>query len=109
MTTMQRQRRARWGACPCCERELDLSFHHLIPRKVHRRAYFSRRYSREQLSAGVYLCRDCHDAVHCHYGEMELAKNLNSLERLIGDGKLARHFSWLARQRRQHARSVAEH
>ena len=33
--------------CQLCGRETPLQFHHLIPRKVHKRAYFARRYDRE--------------------------------------------------------------
>lgn len=89
------------GPCPCCARQLDLSFHHLIPRKVHRRGRFARLYSKQHLAMGVYICRDCHTAIHSAYSEMELAKNFFSLELLLSDEKLVRSFSWLGRQRRQ--------
>ena len=97
----QRRRKARFGPCPCCARQLDLSFHHLIPRKVHRRRRFARLYSKQQLAMGVYICRDCHTAIHSVYSEMELANSFCSLDLLLGDEKLARSFSWLGRQRRQ--------
>jgi len=89
------------GPCPCCSRQLYLSFHHLIPRKVHRRVRFARLYSKRQLGMGVYVCRDCHTAIHSAYSEMELAKNYASLDLLLSDEKLAKSFSWLGRQRRQ--------
>ena len=89
------------GPCPCCSRQLALSFHHLIPRKVHRRGRFTRLYSKQQLAMGIYICRDCHTAIHSTYSEMELAKRFVSLDLLVSDEKLARAFSWLGRQRRQ--------
>ena len=30
--------------CELCQRERELTFHHLIPKKVHRRAFFRRTY-----------------------------------------------------------------
>lgn len=88
------------GACPCCGRDLPLTFHHLIPRKLHRRGHFKRSYSKDKLAEGVYMCRDCHDAVHRRYSEMDLGKRFCTLESLLQDETLARHFAWLSRQRR---------
>ena len=105
--TVRRSRRHQAGPCPCCGRRLDLTFHHLIPRKLHRRPRFRKLYDRETLSRGVYVCRECHDAIHTTYSEMELAKARASLNALLADPVLARHFAWLSRQRR-HAASPCE-
>ena len=94
-------RRLQHGPCPTCGRTLQLTFHHLIPRKVHRRPRFRKGYSRDQLAEGVYLCRDCHDVIHRSYSEMELARERASLELLLADPSLARQFDWLSRQRRK--------
>lgn len=88
------------GRCELCGREQPLTFHHLIPRKMHRRPRFRKRYSREQLNRGVLLCRLCHRAVHRLYDEMELAQRLNSLTALRADPAVARHLAWAARQKR---------
>jgi hypothetical protein len=80
---------------------LPLTFHHLVPRKMHRRARFKRHYSREELARGIYVCRDCHDGIHRTYSEQELAKRFTSPEDLLADPQLNRHFSWVARQRRR--------
>ena len=64
--------------CALCEREVALTFHHLIPRKVHRRTRFRRHYTRESLNEGVMLCRLCHRGVHRLYDEMTLATRLNT-------------------------------
>lgn len=92
--------RSRPGRCPFCTREMPLTFHHLIPKKVHRRKRFKRTYSREALARGIFICRRCHDGIHDRYSEMELAKHLNTPEALAGDPRLKRHFDWVARQRR---------
>ena len=80
---------------------MALTFHHLIPRKLHRRPRFRRQYTRDRLAAGVYVCRECHDGIHNTYTEMELARDYATLQDLLADPKLARHFNWLARQRRR--------
>lgn len=85
--------------CPFCLRCTHLTFHHFIPRKVHRRNYFKKNFRKHQLQAGVRICRSCHSAIHKFYNEMELAKNLNSAARLLADPKLAAHFRWIAKQK----------
>ena len=78
---------------------MALTFHHLIPRKVHRRPRFRKRYDKAALAAGIMICRACHAGIHRFYDEMKLARELNSLEALMADEALARHFAWVARQR----------
>jgi len=87
------------GICCLCRRETDLTFHHLIPRKVHRRAYFKKNFSKQELNVGINICRQCHRVIHKSYSEMELAKTLNSLEALTSDSLLANQFDWLSKQR----------
>lgn len=87
------------GVCQTCRRETALTFHHLIPRKLHRRRYFERHYSKAVLQQGVYVCRLCHDGIHDTYDEMTLARRFDSLEKLLADEGLLRHFGWVAKQR----------
>ena len=94
------RRRATVDDCPCCGRRLPLTFHHLIPRKLHRRRHFRKHYSSRVLARGVYVCRDCHDAIHRTYSEMELARDFATVSALLEDAALRKHFDWLARQRR---------
>jgi len=95
-----RQRRYRHsGRCPFCQRQVPLTFHHLIPRKLHRRTRFRKQFSREQLNLGIHICRQCHDGIHRHYDEMQLYREFRSPEALASDPRLMRHFAWVARQR----------
>lgn len=87
------------ASCPCCLRQVPLTFHHLIPRKVHRRTRFKKCFDKAALSAGVLVCRSCHRGIHRHYDEMTLATSLSSLEALLADPALAKHFRWVAKQR----------
>ena len=86
--------------CALCERVLPLTFHHLIPKKVARRPRFQKRYDRDTLAAGIYLCRLCHRAVHRFFDELTLGERLNTLEALREDPSLARHRAWAQKQRR---------
>lgn len=87
------------GVCDCCGRTTALTFHHLIPRKVHRRAHFKKHYTRETLAQGILICRQCHSGIHKAYNEMTLAKALNSLELLKQDDTLRMHFLWVSKQK----------
>lgn len=87
--------------CMFCQRQIALTFHHLIPRKMHRRPYFQKHYSKTELAAGIWLCQLCHQAVHRCYDEMTLAKHLNSLALLLADPTLQRHVQFAQKQRRQ--------
>ena len=85
--------------CNLCQRQIELTFHHLVPRKVHRRTFFRKHFSRQELSTGIYICRKCHSGIHKLFNEMQLAKDLNTLEKLRENPEIARHVSWVTRQK----------
>jgi hypothetical protein len=92
-------KRARFGTCPLCQREVDLTFHHLIPKKMHRRTFFKKNYSKQTLAEGIDICRKCHTGIHKTYDEMQLAKRFNTLEDLQSDPPLTTHFTWVSKQK----------
>lgn len=85
--------------CELCGRKRPLTFHHLIPRKMHRRTRFQNEHTRMELARGIEICRICHDGIHDLYDEMTLARRLNSREALLRDDQLRQHVQWAARQR----------
>lgn len=88
--------------CQLCGRDVPLTFHHLIPRKNHRKRFFQRRFDREEMrTRGVWLCRDCHRAIHRLYDERTLGQHLNTLEALRAEPAMQRHVAWVSRQRRR--------
>lgn len=89
----------RFGECLLCGRWLDLTFHHLIPKKLHRRTRFQKTYSKAELNQGIWVCRLCHNGIHDHYDEMALAKHLSTLESLQMDPHIQRHAEWVAKQK----------
>ena len=80
---------------------MPLTFHHLIPKKVHRRAHFKKHYDKSALQNGINVCRLCHRGIHQQYDEMVLATHYSTPEALLKDEALARHFEWVAKQREQ--------
>ena len=46
----------------------------------------------------VYICSDCHSAIHAHYSNKELAKKFYSKELIIADEKLQKAFKFLSKQ-----------
>lgn len=82
-----------------CGRESSLTFHHLIPKKLHRRKFYRKNYTKAELNQGIDICRLCHNGIHDLYDEMTLAKRFASLELLQSDEALAKHFEWVAKQR----------
>lgn len=91
--------RAKFGTCPLCRRDTNLTFHHLIPKKMHRRNRFQKNYSREQLNAGVDVCARCHRGIHRLHDEMMLGSELNTLQALQSDPAVRKHVRWVARQK----------
>ena len=92
--------RAKTGHCALCGRDTQLTFHHLIPRKMHRRSRFRKRVDRGTLQAGIDICQPCHRGIHRLYDEMTLATHLSTLDALRSDEAIRRHCQWVARQRR---------
>ena len=100
-TTAMLQAQGAVAACMLCARQVPLTFHHLIPRKMHRRPYFQKHYSKRQLEHGVWLCQLCHKAIHRLYDEMTLAKQFNSLQKLAQDPSIIRHVEFAQKQRQR--------
>lgn len=86
--------------CELCGVRRQLTFHHLIPRKLHRRTSFKKHYSREILNTGIDICQPCHRGLHKLYDEMALGKRFYTLDLLLADEAVQRHVQWSAKQKR---------
>lgn len=91
--------RQKYGFCLCCNRETHLTFHHLVPVKLHGRNYYRKHFTKEQLQEGIDICRKCHDGIHNRFSEKELGKEWNSLAKLFEDAQLRKHFKWVSKQK----------
>ena len=100
--------REKFGRCPLCERECLLTFHHLIPRKLHRRTHFKKNFSKDELNRGIDICRRCHSGIHSLYDEMTLGKRFWNVHLLLADDALRRHFRWVSKQKVRRTRTSFE-
>jgi hypothetical protein len=89
----------RRGICPLCRRVCDLTYHHLIPKKLHRRVRFRKTYSKTELADGIYLCRLCHVGLHALYDELTLARHFSDLRAITADPAMRRHAAWVGKQK----------
>lgn len=89
------------GHCELCEREKPLTEHHLIPRAVHGKTYFKKRFSREEMThRRISICRSCHKGIHRLIpDEKELARDFNTKAALLEDERIQKHVEWVKKQR----------
>lgn len=86
--------------CTLCEREKPLSFHHLIPRKMHRRKNFLREFGKEEMKKrGINVCRKCHSAIHKFWDEKTLAEIYNTKEKLMETEEMQKFVAWVKKEK----------
>lgn len=89
----------RFGACGLCHREMDLTFHHYIPKTLHTNRWFRKNHSRIELNFGIDLCRDCHSAVHRFVpSEKELGRDFNTYEKLMAHSEICGFVEWISQR-----------
>lgn len=88
------------AGCELCGRQAYLTFHHLIPRRNHRKARYRKAFSRGQMKQrGLWLCRLCHRQIHRFYSHEELGWSLNTREALLEQPEVLRFVRWARKQR----------
>jgi hypothetical protein len=93
--------------CQLCESEDAHNFHHFIPRTLHSNKWFKKRYTREQMREGVYLCKSCHSAIHDLIpDEKELGRHYGTMEKLLAHPQVANYVKW-KRERGRTVRTAA--
>lgn len=87
--------------CELCEREVsETTFHHLIPKMLHKRNWYKKKYKKEYLKTnGLNLCDLCHYGIHHFYDEKTLGKEYNTLEKLLESEKIQKHIKWAIKQK----------
>lgn len=89
-------------ACELCgRRHVPLTEHHLIPRAVHGKKAFRRRFDlAEMRRRKLMVCRRCHRGIHRLLpDERVLARDFNTRDALLAYGPLHRHVAWVRKQR----------
>ncbi|MFI0474268.1 hypothetical protein ACGLWX_16260 [Halomonas sp. HMF6819] len=88
---------AKPAQCELCHRAAALTKHHLIPRTLHNKPRYRKRYSREErLTAIAWLCHPCHKHIHRLFSERELADRFPSVEALAEDPDIRAFVEWLS-------------
>lgn len=78
--------------CQLCNRDVQqLTVHHLIPRQT---------VKRKQSDPGptIDICSPCHRQVHALYSNLELAKYLNTIDKLKSEPKMIKFLNWIRKQ-----------
>lgn len=86
--------------CELCHRDgLELTRHHLIPRKRHRQPSCKKRFTYEERTGRIaMLCRPCHSTVHATLTEKQLEQQYHTLAALAGHPDIARFVAWVRKQ-----------
>ncbi|EKM51451.1 uncharacterized protein PHACADRAFT_152211 [Phanerochaete carnosa HHB-10118-sp] len=91
--------RTRTTECEICEREVPLTYHHLIPREVHAKALKKKWHPEEMLNSVAWLCRPCHSTVHRVASNEELAKSWYTVDTLLEREDIQRWRAYASKQR----------
>ena len=81
-----------------CEREMPTTRHHLYPRDEHPRL-LRRGMHRAALNTTVAMCRPCHDAVHEHISNVDLADQFETVEKLLTHEEVYKFARWASREK----------
>jgi len=85
--------------CKLCGREKELDFHHLIPKSLHKNKWFKKRFTKEEMNQGIYICEyDCHPEIHRFIDEKEMGREYNTLEKLRNHPKVINYIKWIRKQ-----------
>ena len=79
-------------SCQLCDRSVkQLTTHHLIPRQT---------VKRKQADSGstIEICASCHRQIHALYSNLELARNLNTVDKLKSEPKMIKFLGWIKKQ-----------
>jgi hypothetical protein len=82
--------------CELCNREQELTFHHLIPKKNHKIKHIREKYSFLNINSyGIKICRDCHKMIHKLIPHKLLALDFNTKEKLQNHQELKKFIEWV--------------
>lgn len=88
--------------CELCEREKDLTFHHLIPQINHSKNKFQRLFTKEDMKTrGIDICKDCHSTIHKLIDNKTLGLEYNTKEKLLEHEGVAKFVKWVSGQNKK--------
>jgi len=91
--------------CEICEREVPLTYHHLIPRSTHEKVLRKGWHDKSMINSVAWLCRQCHSTVHHVTTNEHLAMHYYTVELLLQRDDIIKWKSYASRQqfRTRHA------
>jgi hypothetical protein len=85
--------------CKLCDREKNLTFHHFIPKTLHKNKWFKKRFTKEQMSEDIYICEhDCHPEIHKFIDAKEMGREYNTLKKLKKHPLVSNYIKWVRKQ-----------
>lgn len=85
--------------CELCGRERELTFHHFIPKCLHKNKWFKKNFTKEEMSKGINICKhDCHPQIHRFISEKELGRYWNTLKLLLSHPEVLKYVNWVKKQ-----------
>lgn len=79
--------------CELCERDMArLTVHHLVPRQAVKR-------QKAEPGPTAEICSACHRQIHNLFENADLARHLNTIEKLQAEPQLQKFLVWLRKQR----------
>ena len=78
--------------CELCDRDVSqLTAHHLVPRQT---------VKRKQAESGpiIDICSACHRQIHALYTNLELARDLNTADKLKSEPRMRKFLNWVRKQ-----------
>jgi len=91
--------KTRTTECEICEREVPLTYHHLIPRETHVKVLKKKWHPEAMLNSVAWLCRPCHSTVHRVATNEQLAREFYTVEKLLDREDLQKWRAYAAKQR----------
>ncbi|KAL0947915.1 hypothetical protein HGRIS_010549 [Hohenbuehelia grisea] len=85
--------------CEICEREVPLTYHHLIPRATHAKVLKRKLHPEHQLNSVAWICRPCHNVVHHVASNDELAQSFYTVDLLLEREDVQKWRRYAAKQR----------
>ncbi|KAF4588059.1 hypothetical protein EYR38_010020 [Pleurotus pulmonarius] len=85
--------------CEICERQVPLTYHHLIPRSTHAKVLKRKWHPQSMLNSVAWICRPCHNVVHSVARGEDLAQNYYTVELLLAREDIQKWRRYAAKQR----------
>ena len=89
-------RKKKKDKCELCGRQdTDQTFHHLVPKKLHRKTKVVKSFVNIDLNThGIMVCSPCHKMIHKKIDHYELATQYYTLEKLKSHEGIAKFISF---------------